>query len=182
MALYAKEDAPAWSYVGIDDPAYQWRFIETEPMYGNPAFYLQNVGTGMYISKFEALSTPLIMVPDANATQPYRIDIHSDTEMTISDANWSDANLHFNNHSGGANAFGNVVHWNSTVGTASAIFIVEPEKYINDLVNNIEEMECIDEYVAPAKKGIFDLFGRRIDTPAATGIYIVDGKKRVIKK
>ena len=43
-------------------------------------------------------------------------------------------------------------------------------------------MECIDEYVAPAKKGIFDLFGRRIDTPAATGIYIVDGKKRVIKK
>ena len=29
---------------------------------------------------------------------------------------------------------------------------------------------------------IFDLFGRRIETPAATGIYIVDGKKQVIKK
>ena len=35
--------------------------------------------------------------------------------------------------------------------------------------------------VAPAVKGIYDLFGRRIDAPA-TGIYIVDGKKTVIKK
>ena len=36
--------------------------------------------------------------------------------------------------------------------------------------------------VAPAVKGIYDLFGRRIDAPTATGIYIVDGKKTVIKK
>lgn len=32
------------------------------------------------------------------------------------------------------------------------------------------------------RQGIYDLFGRRIDTPAATGIYIVDGKKTLVKK
>ena len=36
--------------------------------------------------------------------------------------------------------------------------------------------------VAPAVKGIYDLFGRRIEAPTATGIYIVDGVKTVIKK
>ena len=100
--------------------------------------------------------------------------------ITIRDSKWGNANLHFNGHSGGAGAFGSIVYWESTVGTASAIKIVESEKYIIDL--NIEDVEFVDEYVAPAKKGIFDLFGRRIEAPAATGIYIVDGKKRVIKK
>ncbi len=32
------------------------------------------------------------------------------------------------------------------------------------------------------RQGIYDLFGRRIDTPTATGIYIVDGKKTLIRK
>ena len=91
--------------------------------------------------------------------------------------------LHFNGHGGGANAFGNIVYWSSTVGTASALRIVEREAYFAELdYDGIEDIEIVDEYVAPAKKGIYDLFGRRIDAPAATGIYIVDGKKRVIKK
>jgi hypothetical protein len=59
--------------------------------------------------------------------------------------------------------------------------IVEREAYLDELAG-IEDIEIVDEYVAPAKKGIYDLFGRRIDAPAATGTYIVDGKKRVIKK
>ena len=59
--------------------------------------------------------------------------------------------------------------------------IVESEYYIWQLTD-IEDIEIVDEFVAPAQKGIYDLFGRRIDAPAATGIYIVDGKKRVIKK
>ena len=62
--------------------------------------------------------------------------------------------------------------------------VVEAEKYINDVLESldIENIDVTDEYVAPAVKGTFDLFGRRIDTPAATGIYIVDGKKKLIKK
>jgi hypothetical protein len=68
---------------------------------------------------------------------------------------------------------------------ASAMYIVEAEKYISDVIHLIADVESIDvadEYVAPAVKGTFDLFGRRIDTPATTGIYIIDGKKVLVKR
>ena len=182
VAIYAKDDAPAWSYVSIDDPAYRWKFIETDPLYSARVFYLQNEGTGKYMGCVDAYSTPLALVGETTATQPFRIDFHEGTIVTICDGRYSDGNLHLNGHGGGANAFGNIVYWSSTTGTASAFRIVESEMYIKDFVDAIEDVEFVDEYVAPAKKGIFDLFGRRIDAPAATGIYIVDGKKRVIKK
>ena len=38
------------------------------------------------------------------------------------------------------------------------------------------------EVVAPAVQGIFDLFGRRVDAPTVPGLYIIDGKKVLIKK
>ena len=38
------------------------------------------------------------------------------------------------------------------------------------------------EVVAPVVKGIYDLFGRRVETPTVSGIYIIDGRKVVIKK
>ena len=37
------------------------------------------------------------------------------------------------------------------------------------------------EAATPVVQGIFDLFGRRIDTPTVPGIYIVNGKKMVVK-
>lgn len=43
--------------------------------------------------------------------------------------------------------------------------------------NAVEEIEV----AAPVMQGIYDLFGRRVDTPAVSGIYIVNGKKVVIK-
>ena len=182
VAIYAKEEAPAWSYVGISDPAYLWKFEETERVEGIRSFYLKNVLTGMYMGCSEYLSEELVMVPEPDATRPFQIDFQDGKVVTIRDSKWGNANLHLKNHGGGANAFGAIVYWESTVGTASAMKIVESEKYISDVMNNIEDIEIVDEFVAPAKKGIFDLFGRRIEAPAATGIYIVDGKKRVIKK
>ena len=65
------------------------------------------------------------------------------------------------------------------------MYVVEAEKYITDVVysiNGIENIDATDEFVAPAVKGTFDLFGRRIETPAATGIYIIDGKKVLVKR
>lgn len=182
MAIYAREDAPAWSYVGVSDPAYLWKFVETEPMNGARVFYLQNVGTEMYMGSVDAFSTALSMAAAPEGTQPFRIDVQEGTVVTICDGRYSNGNLHMNGHGGGSGAFGNLVYWSSTVETASALRVVESEKYIKDLVDNIEDVEFVDEYVAPAKKGIYDLFGRRLEAPAAAGIYIIDGKKRVIKK
>ena len=70
----------------------------------------------------------------------------------------------------------------SKTDAASAMRIVVAEKVIAEFMTGIEDVEIADEQGAPAVKGIYDLFGRRIETPAATGIYIVDGKKMVIKK
>ena len=56
------------------------------------------------------------------------------------------------------------------------MYVVEEEAYNKAYYTNIESIDFTDEYVAPAVKGIFNLFGRRIDTPVTTGIYIVDGK------
>ena len=64
------------------------------------------------------------------------------------------------------------------------MYVVDAEKYISELnyeLTNIENIDITDEYVAPAVKGTFDLFGRRIDTPTSTGIYIVNGKKMIVK-
>lgn len=47
-------------------------------------------------------------------------------------------------------------------------------------LNPFDGIENVE--VAPVKMGTYDLFGRRIDTPTATGIYIVNGKKVFIKK
>ena len=183
MAMYSKDEVPSWSYVNVDDPAYLWKFEDKgELVYGNPAFYIKNVATDTYLSPYVSLSSPLSFVASTTATEPYRIDVVNDSVVLISDSRYSDAYIHLNGHGGGASAFGNIVHWNSGVGTASSLRIVESERYIQDLIDAIEDVEFVDEYVAPAKKGVYDLFGRRIDAPAATGIYIVDGKKRVIKK
>ena len=183
VALYVKKDGtPAWSYVGTSSPNYLWKFIDKgELVNGAPAFYLQNVATGTYMGSADGFSTPLEMVADTAATQPFRIDAWGEGVVTICDSRYSDGNIHMNGHGGGANAFGNLVYWSSTTGTASAMKIVESAYYIWQLTD-IEDIEIVDEFVAPAQKGIYDLFGRRIDAPAATGIYIVDGKKRVIKK
>ena len=183
VGIYAKNDAPAWSYISTNNPNHLWKFVETaELVDGERAFYLQNVGTETYMGSSDAFSTALTLVAEPTATQPFRIDIHGDGIVTICDSRYSNGNLHLAGHGGGANAYGSIVYWSSTVGTASAMKIVESEKYIKDLVDAIEDIEFVDEYVTPTAKGIFDLFGRRIEAPAATGIYIVDGKKRVIKK
>lgn len=183
VALYVKKDGtPAWSYVGISSPNYLWKFVDKgELVGGQPAFYLQNVASETYMGSSDNLSVVLEMVNDTASTKPFRIDAWGEGVVTICDARYNNGNLHMNGHGGGANAFGNLVYWSSTTGTASALKIVESEYYIWQLTE-IEDIEIVDEYVAPVQKGIYDLFGRRIEAPAATGIYIVDGKKRVIKK
>ena len=85
--------------------------------------------------------------------------------------------LHCGGHSEGKGKAGNIVGW-SAQASVSQWKIVETEAVITD-IDFTEIVEENDEAVSA--KGIYDLFGRRVINPTAAGIYIIDGKKRVIK-
>ena len=184
MMLYAADDAtPRWMYENVDKQNRYWKFVpDTEVEEGAPAaYYLLNVGTGKYMGAASGQSSPLSMADDPDGTVSYNIVGLEGTTVAIAASTDAAFRIHANGHGNGKNKGGNIVYWNSGLGTASIWKICETEAYITD-IDFTEIEEGADEYVAPAKKGIFDLFGRRIEAPAATGIYIVDGKKRVIKK
>ena len=128
------------------------------------------------------------MREDTTEVRPYNIFFLTNGKVALGDTYWANGGQSLHPLSHGSGAAGNkgnkMITWGRT-DAASAMYIVEAEKYISDvihLITDIEEIDVTDEYVAPAVKGTFDLFGRRIDTPATTGIYIIDGKKKVVKK
>ena len=182
MGIYVKEDAALWSYVNADDNAYLWKFVNDVPASKGvlPTYYLQNVATGTYLGYIDKLSAALSMVDETSETDTYRIYLE-DGETVIRTRRYTNCFLHPKNHSSGAGVYGALIYWKESFGSASQVRIVDKERYLQEL-GNIEQSVERMEYVAPAKKGIYDLFGRRLEAPAATGIYIVDGKKRVIKK
>lgn len=182
MAIFAKTDYLSWSYVNIDEPTYRWRFVETEPTEdGKRIFYVQNVANGLFIGSAETTGVTLPMIEEVSDAQVYQIYCHTDGSVALTNGNGMYP--HFNSHSQGKGVYGNMIYWNGA-GGASAIRIVEVDTFVDEYLKElgVENIDVTDEQVAPAVQGIYDLFGRRIDTPAATGIYIVDGVKRVIKK
>ena len=178
-----------WTYVSLTNPEYRWRFIDCgELKWGRPAYYIQSAVTGGYVTRTVESGATIFLSEDSTATRPYDVFFKPGGKVALTDTHWSagDAALHPNAHGNGAaaNKGRNMITWGQH-DAASAMYVVEAEKYITDVVysiNGIENIDVTDEFVAPAVKGTFDLFGRRIDTPATTGIYIIDGKKRVIKK
>ena len=197
MAIFADQNSLTadgnvilrWTYVSLTNPEYRWRFIDCgELKWGRPAYYIQSAVTGGYVTRTVESGATIFLSEDSTATRPYDLFFKAGGKVALTDTHWSagDAALHPNGHGGGAaaNKGRNMITWGQH-DAASAMYVVEAEKYITDVVysiNGIEEIDVTDEFVAPAVKGTFDLFGRRIDNPATTGIYIIDGKKRVIKK
>ena len=182
MMLYVNTTTgePRWMYENMHEDNRLWVFeldTEVELEEGAPAqYYIRNVATGGYFADGTSA-----LVADKDGAISYAIKSLGGTEVALDGNNDTGKRIHANGHGGGSGKGGNIVYWNAGFGSASAWHIYEYNHYITD-IDFTEIEEGADEYVAPAKKGIFDLFGRRIDTPAATGIYIVDGKKRVIKK
>ena len=183
MALFTRNGLVSWSYASVGDAVYCWKFVEGEPNAdGKRTFYIQNASTESFIGAAEATGVEIAMVNDRDETLPYCINLHTSGSVTLTNSNSSNLHFHLKNHSSGAGAYGTLIYW-STTESASDFRIVESEMYIEEYLKelSVEQLDLTDEYVAPAVKGTFDLFGRRIDTPTATGIYIVDGKKVVIK-
>ncbi len=190
MAIFADaaKSIPRWTYVSLTNPAYRWKFIDCgELKNGRPAYYIENVETKFY-PQVTAENSPMALVMDTTETRPFNMFFLTNGKVAMGDSYWNDGQQGFHpmNHGSGAaaNKGGYMISYRRG-DVASHMYVVEADKYITDVVysiNGIEEIDVTDEYVAPAVKGTFDLFGRRIDTPATTGIYIIDGKKQVIKK
>ena len=191
MAIFADAEQAIvrWTYVSLTNDAYRWRFIDCgEQKHGRAAYYLQNVATECYAARSLESNNPVYLYEDTTEVRPYNIFFINKGKVALGDTYWADGagSLHPLSHGSGAaaNKGNKMITWGRT-DAASAMYVVEAEKYITDVVysiNGIENIDVTDEFVAPAVKGTFDLFGRRIDTPATTGIYIIDGKKRVVKK
>ena len=191
MAVFAdaEQGIVRWTYVSLTNAAYRWRFIDCgEQKHGRAAYYLQNVATECYAARSIEANNPVYLYEDTTEVRPYNIFFVNKGKVALGDTYWADGagSLHPLSHGSGAaaNKGGRMITWGRT-DAASAMYVVEAEKYINDVIysiDGIENIDVTDEYVAPAVKGTFDLFGRRIDTPATTGIYIIDGKKKVVKK
>ena len=200
MDIFVKDndDYVYWNYVNIKDMNHRWKFIACGEQNGMPAYYLKNVGAELYLSTPRLMGNAnggrLFLTEDTDTVgtggyyaAPFNIHFLTDGKVAIADAREGNANgswaIHPMNHSTGTGyvAHGYMITWGKG-DAASAMRIVSAEKVISEFMTGIEDVEIADEQVAPAAKGIYDLYGRRIETPAATGIYIVDGKKRVIKK
>ena len=186
MAIHVDGERLIWSYASLTKKEHLWRFVDCGKLIEDmPAYYIQNVGTELYISPWVANGTDLFMVEDTVETQPYNVLMLKDGKVSIGDSRYpkGDASLHPKGHSSGSGLSGTVIPWGNG-DVATPMRIVESEKYIKDILLelDIENIEMNGEQVAPARQGIYDLFGRRIETPAAPGIYIVDGKKRLIRK
>ncbi len=182
MMLFVNNDgALKWMYENVDNDNRLWQFEPAEVEEGAPAaFYIRNVATGTYIGKTDAQSTVLDMADNTGSTVAYNITSLEGTTLAIHAVTNAAFRLHANGHGNGANRIGTVVYWNAGIGTASVWKICESEEYIKLTDIDFTELES-DEQIAPAQKGTYDLFGRRIVAPAAAGIYIVDGKKKVVK-
>ena len=191
MAVFADAASSTlrWTYVSLTNPEYRWRFINCAELKNDrPTYYLSSVATECYATRTIESNASVFLVEDSTEARPFNLYFLTNGKVAIADTNWSNGEAALHPMSHGSGASGNkgayMITWGRT-DAASAMRIVEAEKYITDVVysiNGIENIDVTDEYVAPAVKGTFDLFGRRIDTPATTGIYIIDGKKMVIKK
>ena len=184
MAIYPRGYELYWGYANVNNPLYRWKFVNCgDEISGKPAYYVENVATGQYISQYVTNAGRITMVDTPESTQPYNIYPLTGGKVCVNDARSESGaySLHPLSHNNGGNAYGAVISYGSHDG-ASAMYVVEAEAYYEQYFTGIEDIECIEEPVAPAVKGIYDLFGRRINMPTATGIYIVDGVKTVIKK
>ena len=186
VAVFAKENLLYWGFVNLNNRTMLWQFVDCgEKKHGYPAYYLYNVGAEAWLSVHSA---HLTLVEDTTAqARPWDMRMSANGSVSIGDTNWDNgaASMQPYGHANGTAypAQNKMSTWGiKDSPEACSWYIVSEEKFIADFMTGIENMDITDEYVAPVQKGIYDLYGRRIMTPAATGIYIVDGKKKVIKK
>lgn len=171
MMMYANESELRWTYENTEEMNRYWKFEVAPAEEGaEVSYYIKNVGFDQYVG-----DTPILVKQESAAS--YTITPLGDMQVAIALLGQPTYRFHTNNHWSGEGKGSNIVFWNDGYGSASAWKICETDSYLG-VDTQIEEMH--HEPVAPAVKGIYDLFGRRVVNPS-NGIYIIDGKKKLIK-
>ena len=140
------------------------------------AYFLKNIATGKYVGEL-AVSDNITeaFVSSVSEATPFVITMLGNKQVAFDGKGSSGSRLHANYHGGGAGNGSNIIYYPSGYQTASAWYIVETEYD----ATNIDVIEVSDNKVVV--KGIYDLFGRRVDAATAPGIYIINGKKTLVK-
>ena len=185
MAIYTKEDKVFWA----QENECEWnRYWQLEPATVAElnalkvdstlvAYYIKSVATGKYIGKVDGKSSQIPMASAKPETVPYTItSLQQGNAVAIAGANDASNRLHGAGHGEGKNKSGSIVYWNSGLGTASMWAISEAQYDATDI-----DFTEIEEENKAVVKGTFDLFGRRVVAPTAPGIYIIDGRKKLVK-
>ena len=186
----------AWAPENDVDNKFYWQFERATEgelaTVGAPdsicAFFIKNVGSNEYVGGYKTDFESDANLPMASSKVdaiPYVVKTLGNGAIVALDAAIEVLNkegkqaairIHAKGHSSGAGKQGTTTYWGSGLESASAWRIVEVQYDVTDI--DFTEVETEKAVV----KGAYDLFGRRIEAPAAPGIYIIDGKKKYIKK
>ena len=151
------------------------------------AYYIKNYGNGEYMGRIPksefATNGKVPMAYDKSSTVPYKVTMLGSGSIVALDDVVDGQRLHglghgINNAMTTANKSGNTTYYGSGLNTASAWRVVEAGDI--DFIMNTE-IDLIEVEPVKVVKGIYDLFGRRLDAATAPGIYIINGVKRVVK-
>ena len=172
MGFFYSEQAnlPGWTYLDPENPAFHWMF---EPSEKEGGWYIKNELSQSYIDFVPTLNISIGMNEAPASFEVIGRDttsvlLHCIEDEEAINRNW---NLHSKNISAEFIPYGPVVFIEDNPG--ARWFIREIGYY-----TNVDVIEAEPE--RPWATGIYDLYGRRVENPAK-GIYIVNGKKMLIK-
>lgn len=157
---------PGWSMFKNSEE-FMWEFVPTEV---ESQWLLKNVSCGQYLGHVDGFNKSVEM---SEVGSPYEILVKDNGQVLIHcvvEGNKPSWDLHQNGWNG-SQSFKDFVYWEDCAMS---------RWYIREVDNTVSIKSLLSEPSKVGQEGIYDLFGRRVAAPEK-GIYIVNGKKTIIK-
>lgn len=159
-----------YAFLDEQDSAFHWRFVRAEEK-GERHYYIHNVVDNTMIGYAWAFETNVPMTTDSCS---YEV-INNGTLNSVSFHADHSGDINFSLHNPCRGTFGPMLYWGPAAG-GSRFFVRE---VVDDQVK-VYNLEDLVDPCTPIRHGTYDLTGRRVVMPEK-GLYIIDGKKKIIK-